>query len=428
MNSQMKNKSSEFILFDWVFIILNITFHLSIVKVITFDLIPIPPIISLFVFNLFSFIFRWKGSMPFVAKIGKSALFILLFLIYLFDVIQNIFLNSESAISRFFTLFSMFFFCAYLYNILDRNKDSKNNVSMVLKPYLYYSSYNLVVILLAGLLITMGILSPTSNVMAVNSLTKVDVDSGQIYYFPGYLSIVTESFRVLASWGIPMITGLSHEPHVVNYIVLPSLFLLVSNERMQKWRILVYAAFAIEIFLAYSTTAIACLGFVLIVDSLWSIFINRKVSSIIPLLIILLIVVFGFGGTFFDLIIDEFTRKTVTSTSSMDYSSDMLHYLIHPNSLFGSGNMPGAMKDISSKDVGIITFILDFSFYAILLLTIFKMIMSKNRQVHYIGLACLYVALHSLKVSFLAFNYPYFVFIVFIVNYVGAHMKGLSKK
>lgn len=418
----MRNKNN-IKLFDWVFIILNITFYLSIIKVFTFDLIPTPPNITLFAFNLFSFMFNWKANMSFVTEIGKSVLLILLFLIYTFDVIQNIFINPESAVSRFFMLLSMLLFCAYLYNLIGKNKKYLTNVFLIIKPYLLYSSYNVFIIILAGVLITMGILSPTSNMMSINSLTKVDVGSGQTYFFPGYISIVTESSRVLANWGIPMITGLSHEPHVVNYIILPSLFLLISNERTQKWRILIYATYVVVLFFAYSTTAIACLGFVLLIDSLWLFSLKRSFSSIIPLFIIVLIVIFGFGGTFYNLIVDEFIRKTITSTSSMEYSSAMIYYLTHPNSLFGTGNMPGAIVEISSKDVGAITFLLDISFYGILIFSILKIVISKNKQAHYLGLACLYVALHSLKVNFMAFNYPYFVFVVFIVSYVGNRLK-----
>ncbi len=422
----MKNKS-DLVFFDWVFIILNITFHLSIVKVFTFDLLPIPPIISLFGFNLLSLLFRWKGNLSFLIEARRSVLLLLLFLIYVFDIVQNLFNNPESAISRFFTLMSVFLFCSYLYNLAGKKKTYAESVFTITKPYILYGSYNVFIIILAGLLIFIGVLSPTSNLLSVNSLTKVDVGSGQAYYFPGYISIVTESFRVLADWGIPMITGLSHEPHVVNYIVLPSLFFLICIDKMQKWRLLIYSAYVIELFLAYSTTAVACLGFIIVIDAIWSFSIGKNITSLIPLVLVVLIVVFGYGGTFFNMISDEFVRKTVTETGSMEYSSEMLRYLTHPKSLFGAGNMPGSVGDLELKDVGAITFLLDTFFYLVLIVSIFRMVISRDKRFHYVGLACLYVALHSLKVSFLAFNYPYFVFIVFIVAFSIPHLR-LSPK
>lgn len=423
----MKGKN-KLKIFDWVFVILNISFYLSIIKVFTFDLIPIPPIITLFFFNLFAFILRWKGDLSFVSELRSSILLILLFLIYLFDIVQNVFINSESAISRFFTMFSMFFLCSYLFNLTEKQKTCVENVSVIVKPYLLYGSYNVIIIIMAGLLIAIGVLSPTSNMLSVNSLTKVDVGSGQVYYFPGYISIVTESFRLFANWGIPMITGLSHEPHVVDYIVLPSLFFLLCFKKMQKWKLYIFIAFVIELFFAFSTTAISCLGIVLIINVFWSFSVGRDSKSLLPVVLVVLVVIFGLNGTFYNLIVDEYTRKTVVATSSMEYSSGMLHYLTHPQSVFGSGNMPGSVGNIRDKDVGAITFLLDLSFYIILLFKILKIVTRKEKTVHYIGLACLYVALHSLKISFLVFNYPYFIFVVFIVSYMGKRLKYLNRQ
>lgn len=415
----VKKNNDRLKVWDWIYILCNVTSSLSIIGVFLFDWIPLPGFISFFFFNLFFYAFRWPFDFHFLPLVRNNLLLSIFFLIYIVDFVQNIFLGPEWAVARLFTFFSLILFIEYLYNLCNRNF-IEQSFYIIVKPYNAYCIYNVAVVIIVGLLIFIGVFNPESNEMSANSLVAANVNAGQQVFFPGHLSVAVSSSRLLSALsGFPVtLTGLSHEPHVLNFLILPSFFFLCSYNICRKKYWIVLLCFLVSLTFSFSTTAFLVFSIVLLIDIVWTVIIKRRYGYffiIVPVIIILLLITMSLG--IFSFIQDELTRKTVEQTSSVDYSSDMLKYIISPHSFLGYGNLPHSSESIKSYDVGIITSILDVVFYVVFLLYIIKMTISKDIIKHYTGLGCLYMIIHLLKVNLLAFNYPYLAFIVFVTYF-----------
>lgn len=407
--------SYKLTIIDWLVIILNVSYHLTMVKVYTFDLLPIQPFIWLTIFTLSCYFIRFGARATFGLYFKNNIILWVFFLIYLFDVLQCLFFDPLSALLRLLTAVELFIFGTYIFRLWDPFNDFSSNVIRISKPYVYFSVYNVVVVLLVAVLIMAGLINPESNPIEPNSLTKVDASEGQSYFFPYYLSLTTSSFRILGALGLPMITGLSHEPHVACFLILPSLFLIIADEKLGIIRYLFISLYLFFFVINFSTTAFFALSCVMFLECIWLFTTRRKLSSIIPLILSILLVIF-YGGSIIELMSDEITRKTVDSTSSVEYSERMLTYMLHPTGILGDGNMPGDLSLNKDADIGILTFLLNAIFVFYLINTTLKMIFSKKQGVHYIGIASVYLLVHSIKTNMLNFNYPYFAFFVFVIS------------
>lgn len=405
--------------FDIFIFLLQVSYIVTMTKVLTLDFIPINSTITLTVIMVIAYRYRFGLRNSFGNVVKGSYILVIYFLIYIFDILQCMFVDLPSAIVRGFACINMFVFMAYMYNIIfnqvGKDRDIICSIQKTSRPYLYFSLYNVVIVIVAALLIGLGIISATDNEIPVNSITKTDVESGQAYYFPKYISIVTRSMRIFANWGIPMITGLSHEPHVLNYFIMPSLYLILSIKKCRKYKIVFIMLYAVVLLFATSTTAVLCFALMFIIDVIWSFSINKKLQNFAPLLLFVIIVI-SHGQMFLDLLENEFIRKTVEDTGSMSYSQNVLNYILSPSSLFGEGNMPREFGYTMTKgNVGMVTFSLDVTFFFLLLFTSLKLCISRDDSIHYIGLSALYIVLHSLKICIHIYSYPMFSFIILIL-------------
>ncbi len=412
---------------DWFVIILNVSYYLTIVKVYSFDLLPIQPFIGLLLFTTICYYIRFKKrSVPIISR-GHNIVLITFFLIYFFDIIQCSIRDPLSSLLRLITALDIYMFCAYIYQLWNTKMNFSDNVQNISKPYLIFCLYNVVVVLIVAVLTLTGIINSSSNPIESNSLTKVNVESGQTYCFPYYLSLTTESYRILGSFGLKMITGLTHEPHVFCFLILPSFFLILAKRNIAKIRYMLYFVYFFVFIVNFSTTALIALSVVFSMEMIWLIIVRRKMSAIIPI-VVLIFLLFTYGGTFIELMSDEVTRKTVDSTSSMEYSARMLKYITNPRFILGSGNMPHDLVHNPNADIGFVTFLLDAVFVIYLCFAVIKMIFNKDNSTHYVGIACLYLLLHSAKTNMLDFNYPYFaMFVFFIAMYSNSPKQFVSR-
>ena len=412
-----KNYSLHFI--DYLVVILNITFNLSLVKVYTFDLLPLHPLLWLTLFNFIAFFSRIRNRrMPF-RYIGNEPLLLLMVCIYIFDILQNLFFNPIFAIARFFTFVSVLLFVLYIlgiyYELILRHNTPFINIH---KPYIFYSYYNIATILLCAALCILGLVDPSSNPITDNSLIHDNVSSGSQYYFPLFLSVTEGASRLFGQIGLPGFTGLSHEPHVINYIILPSFFI---SRLLIKKRLLLYLSYVfyfLFLLCSWSTTAFLAFIVVIVIHTIWSIIIKREMGFIIPLFVVAGIVIL-YGGELLDLIRLEFVRKTVEQTGSVDYTSNMWQYLLHPTSLIGTGNIPmmaPSSNATSSYDIGLISFALDILFFLLIIFKMLQCVLNRNIGVHCLGCSFLYFFLHCIKVNMLVFNYPLFAFMIVLLS------------
>lgn len=394
-------------LIDYIVIIIQFGYHLSILS----SFIMMPYHIGITAFMALAYVIRFKRIADPFEFVLKSKLFVIFFIICLFDILQFIVTDFGLGIGRAIITINFLLFVLYLDDIYKRLPD--NEKTAILAPYTVYGVYNVVTIILAAALIFFGVLSATSNPIAL-SIMQDNIANESDYYFPGYLSVVIDINRVLAN--IPVLTGLSHEPHVLCFLVMPVAFLALGRIKSFVGRFIIYCAVVVLLIVSMSTTAITVFGIVILTEFIWSLGRTQKTSNIL-----LMVIVIALAATYFVDVLSEtqlfMINKFDTNTGSLDYSENLLKYVVTPTGFLGTGNKgSGDFFVGADTQIGFVTSFLDILFYIILCFKIVKLVLSKDNNTHYIGLACLYFALHLLKVSFLVFNYPYLVYVMFIIE------------
>lgn len=415
-------------IFDAFVIIVQVTFLLSFVKVVTIDIIPFGYRINLLLFMVIVNLIRFKNiSIKIPSILKSSSIFYIYCLIFIFDVIQGaVFSDLGLAFARLMTFIDVLLFISYISKI-SNDKDSL--LHNYLKVYDIYGLYNVAAVLLCAILISLGVLSATDNPVGYNSLTYDNIENNSTeYFFPGFLSIVNSSVRSLAVTGLPTFCGLSHEPHVLCFLVLPSFFFIQRKKMSVVLKTCIYVAYSMILLFTISTTAIAIFLSLIFIEIIWNTIISRKYGMAL-IIIIFISFIFYVGRDFISLLLDEMIRKVTTETGSLEYSQAMLEYIISPHGILGNGNIvTGELTQILNNDVGFLTCILDLSFYIVFVVKTIKLVMSKDKGQHYIGLGLAYFAIHLLKVNILAFSYPYLAFMVFLLCLSSSSTKTSHEK
>lgn len=415
--SLKRNKSIRNNTIDIFIVLLQITYGMCIVQAFFQTWIFIPLYLDLILVTFFAYVIRFKKC-PFVIRRHLWILLLFLF-IYLLDFLQNFSIDFTHAVVRLFFLIDIVVFVQYLCAMYYYGGSYKVDLGKVTAPLAYFSLYNVIVIFLCLFLLLTGVLSINNNILSDNPLIHDNYVNGQIYSFPGFLSIVLHnSNRVLSVFNIPALSGLTHEPHVLFYLIGPGYFLLLEKCKTSKQSVWLGVLFFFALIASSSTTAILVFSVCLFIDFCWKSVLKKEYKHIIYLVLFIipvaLIIVYFFGEAF------EFAQNMLdakvlgSDNSSKGTSEAMIDYVISPKKLFGCGNMPSGVFDdsLSKLDIGLVTSVLDILLFAILIFVSITNIMSRNRQIHYIGLATFYYLLHNLKLSFQGFNFVYLSYII----------------
>lgn len=406
------------IFLDWAVIIVETTYSLTIIRSFTFDSVFNNLNIGLVLFMMLAYLIRFGVSFKPIKEKKCRFLYLFLLVIYLVDVIQNL-IHSDfaSAGYAFFFMINTVLFYRYLYEIYIGSKSESILDNQIVKPYISICLLNIALVIIAAILIVLGIIDATSNPMPINTLIEDNVNKGVEYYYPGGLSIALSYSRIFSDAGVPVLTGLSHEPHVLLFLVIPSFFLLFGRVTSLLWKIVLIASYASVLFISTSTTAVICLVLVLLIDIIWNSVITHNKKFIFIVGIIILVVAIWGSGQLVEMMQAEMYRKIFEETGSLDYTANLLTYVVTPRGILGQGNFPkGFGMDIDGFQIGIVTFFLDIVFYCILLVNSIILILKKDIHFHYVGLASLYLLLHGLKLSVQLFSYPLFTFVIFLIG------------
>lgn len=417
-----KNKGT--VLFDYIVIILGMSYGISILSQL-FYVPGLGMVVPLCSFCVIAHIIRFGLRFPVLKKIINTPLFLLFFSIILLDFIQALFnVNSGGNIANSSAriIYHLFYF-SYIYNVFIGG-----GFNYLIKPYVGYSLYNIVVIVLMSFLIFIGIPWQQNQLGTNVQLLLEDMNDGEgaVYYFPYFVSIVADYHQYSIFPSLPGVTGLSHEPNVIMWIVTPALFMFFAykNRPSVKWFYII--SFVFLLLETFSTTAVLCVVAVFAVHIFWLSIKKRTFYFIIPILIAVMIIPFFFEDEI-QLIREIVTLKTSLDSSmsgSSDYGRKMFNYLFSFDRVFGYGNLPRSTGDVwepvlESDGAGILTCIMDVSLYITLLYRSLKMTLSKNTGSHFIGLGFMYLLLHWLKHNYLIFGYPflsYFIIMVFFAS------------
>ncbi|MEI7423446.1 MAG: hypothetical protein WCK18_15195 [Prolixibacteraceae bacterium] len=402
-------------LFDAFIILFILTINLTIIQDTVFGNIP-------FAYRIFinsgiliiAFFIRFRTKIFKIKYLPNIA--IILCAIWVMDIVQLvIFRSSGLHITSLYILITLY--ALYLYNCIEYYSiffsSYKKSFEIVLSPYIYISLYNVFIVILAFILILLGVIQANSNPVEYSLLTP-NINAGVDYFYPAHLSIVSAAeFRLSILGDIPMITGLTHEPHVLCFMVFPALFFILANQNLKKRiKYLMIVVYSFVGLLCMSTTTILCLIIVIILHLLSNSLLQKRGYITLILAIVLIIVGYILFGTILKEVI---LFKTTIATGSRDYSSNMLLFMLTPKSILGFGTVLAPQEIFSGKyQVGLISSFLLILFYMYFFIKIITFVFSKNQITHYIGLGLLYFSLHMLKLGNLIFEYPFLIFMIVV--------------
>lgn len=365
----------------------------------------------LFVFHLYRFP---KGFFNVLGFIRQNNIIIYFLLIYLIDSIIN-YLFFERWGKCLYNFAILFIFLSYLYNCYLYNE---KKIKKIINYYLYYCIWNGLSIVILVLLVPLGLSWERNDITDIYELFSGHSEWTMRSYFPYYLSVASNYHP---SIGFPVFSGLSHEPHVIMYILSPAFFILMGIIERRLYKYLLCVAFLIIILDTTSTTAIISFLLCLVIEFGY-LFVVKK-NIFISILGLIIICMGGFIFVEYALPIIELMENKIGS-SSQDTSTNMLGYLLSFD-LIGEGNVPEAKGFELTAKAGIVG-ILDIILFIWMLYKILFLIISRERYYHYVGIAALYFLLHNLKVSYLSFSYPYLAFILFIIIIETKSQKSVS--
>ena len=304
-----------------------------------------------------------------------------------------------------------FFFL--LCGLLGKYRDK--TVDVLTNSYIAYSFINVIGVCLAFFLILQGVLEPFSNSIEVSILAKDD----EVAFFPGYLSVLRpdDAIRVAFLPTFGLFCGYSHEPHVVGYICIPAFFFLLYKlkEKKKLWlSIICVALYALFFLITLSATSFISISIVTFVG----LFLsgrnrgNKKSWIILAVLVVGIISAAAMIGDTFSFVFDKVNAEG--GSGSRDYSVARIDYAFKPSTVFGTTVYSTSVDG----DIGVITAILNFSFYISMGVLCARLLLSKNKRIFYYGLALLYFSCHSMKAFLMIYRYPYTLYIIFLCYFV----------
>lgn len=427
----MKVKVTSNIILDTLFILAFSVGYASLLKFVTYAILPIPETIQLFLFLSLLYIIRFKGSNVKKRNYFGGRLLYILIILYIWEVLQGIMMGAELSFILVIVvnLLSSLVAFKYINNIINE----VSCIDPVLKSYSIYMYYTLFVVLFSSILILSGVLSPYSNPLGTNSLFATNMESdGITYFFPGCLSVTySGSSPFLSFLNFPSLSGLSHESQAMYITIYPALFLLFyrdsANKHLERNILLL---FIVTTVLTTSLTAVICFLLTYSLHLFWRFRDKSQAGSVVIIiffafLICLFVANSQFGGIINDFVLAKANFDTVGSSGS--YSLSLIDYIFSPSGLIGSGILGSTSEMALQKETlncGLVSSILIVTFYLFFIYTCFKNILSRKLLCHSIGLAAFYFIAHSFKYGIQVFNNNYLFFMVFLLCYAELYRRG----
>lgn len=387
---------------------------------ITLDFILLPGRLNWLLFVLCCYILRFGNSLPLKKDLTNNHLIILFLILILWEGVQALIMGRNIGFNYLIQFFTYIVFYAYFLKLIRLC----NSLNILIEPYCLYYCVSVVVIIASAILIGAGFISPTDNPITENRLMNNNINNyGTYYYWPAHLSVVSLSTRIelFENVPIPLLCGFSHEPHVLAHSIYPAFFLIYFYIRKKSELLKLTLIFSLIILqlLAFSTTALICMGLVLLLDFFIYSSKPQTIKIIILIVSCLLLYIISLKFNLFNQILNESISKVSGEDHSKSYSTGLLIYGLYPKGIIGDGIYlePSTIKNFLSGNIGLISSILINLIYTIFAFKSFLNFKSRNSLCHFIGLATLYFTFHSLKLGCLIFNYPMMFYMIFLVSY-----------
>ena len=411
-NQVRSNRNAGIIkqMIDWIVIIIEISYHLSFVASFSLYLIPVNGNFLLFSLVLFLHLIRFGLKFKLLQLVPKNTILVIFVLIYLFDFLQYTFIH-DPLYAPLILLLNMLVFMSYLYNMYeDAIKVQHVPFVKYTAPFIGYSVYNIIVIVILAILIIFTGASYEQNPISQDDpMISGRYDWAMQTFFPYHLCIAMNYHDGINLLGIPVLTGLSHEPHVIMFLIMPAWMFIFATDIKYYLKTIISIIYLFVLIETTSTTAILCFGVILLVETLWKSRQKRTWKVVI-------VVVSVYMVTFFDGIMTLVSYKLSGVDGSSGTSTSMLEYLVSFDGIFGEGNWPTKYgEQLKNSSAGIVTGILDATLYLYILCTALRFTNSRNSMTHYLGLGCLYFTLHGIKTNYLMVAYPYLAYMFFLL-------------
>ena len=399
---------------DSIVIILELSCYLTFLPSFTFLKIVSNPIVFITIFCFFFHLIRFGANFIVFEKALRHFYIWPLLLLYIVEIIQH------PDFSRICLFFNVIFFISYLYNVYrDDTMRFTSSFQRILFPYLAFSIYNVIVICLLTILIFVGFPHQINAIPLSDPLLVGHRDWNIVCYFPYYLS-VAQDYHFISLFNIPVLSGLSHEPHVIMYLITPAVVFSMAFIKDKKILVTLLCMFVFVLLETLSTTAILCVVAILFIDLLWH-FRGSLKNTLVYIFLLLLFGFYFYNSDMWQQVSAQLEYKMVgEGAGSGETSNSMISYIYNFQELLGEGNYPSKYGRELGKHhyAGIITMICDTIVYVSMAMVSIIATFSEKRKIHYIGLGCLYYILHGIKVNYLMVSYPYFIFIFFITYLV----------
>ena len=109
--------------------------------------------------------------------------------------------------------------------------------------------------------------------------------------------------------------------------------------------------------------------------------------------------------------------KGGSNSGSLDYSSNMMKYIVSFDGLLGYGNRPPTIGEYKAGvSAGVLTGVLDILLLLMICIRLPKLIFSSSYNKHYLGLSITYFVMHGMKSNYMLFSYPLFLYILYILT------------
>lgn len=310
-------------------------------------------------------------------------------------------INSIGAATLYYA--DCWLLCILVYSLCYKRINNSDISEAAPIEYNIFAILNVLLVCISSTLIVANILpSMTNDVSNMCVLFQGNVENGQTYYMPYYLSLQNPSIR-LTSLG--ELTGWAFEPHLFCLLVFPACFYLLCRTNRTLLKCVFVSLFIYSAFWGFSVTGFLSLALVGIAMILCEG--SKSVHKIILILVGIVLIVVFVGEQIQDSLLIEYTKnKLIDNTASADYSKSNLEWSLSPSSIVGQGIMRWDLANNHNPDIGFISFMMLIIYYGSTLYFIIKTIMSHNRQSRYLGYGVLYMYLHSMKMANAIFCMP----------------------
>jgi len=407
---------------DGIIIILNVSVGFTIIPLILFDRSnSAVSNVGVIITNLIFFIFRFKNPKAPFRKV--NTIIYILFSLYIVEVIKAIIgvtPRLEYAIS-ILLLFATFYLI--LFN-LNKEYDYKNDgdgnfLTFLINIYVIFAIVNVVLIDLTFILLELKIIEPYAHQInqLFYGLFKGNVEFNHTdYYAPGYLSIMgkgNDIGRIPFFQQYGSICGVTNEPHVIDYLITPSLFFILRNRVKLLKRTIILLLYFIALLINISATNITALLLTFLIYIVYRFSLKNLIKIGTFLALLLFILNASFSSKITDGIYTFVLGKWMETSGSKIYSLERTFYILNPKTLLGSTIYTVAIG--KSLDIGYIPFILNLTFVFLFFIMSVKLIRCKKQYFFMIGLGIIYFLIHSAKITLLNYQYTYMFYILYVL-------------